>query len=225
MTTSFVPTPAPPVIVAAPDDAADGTDLRRALATVVSALAAGGGLVHLGVVGDHTDYRVVAAGFAAMGVSQLGLALWLFRRPSRRVLLMAAGLHAAIAATWALSRTVGLGFVPGEADTDQVGVADVVANTFSLAVVGTVVILVALHRVGGPIALPHVVARRMTGVAVAGALTLTGIAVSAPHVHASHAPTVETPVVGHSHDGPALSSPGHVPSFGTGLRGAARPHS
>lgn len=226
MTTSFPPSTAdvsvgsdaqvlgeltPSEIIAAAGEPTDGSDLRRVLATVAGVLAAAGGLIHLGVVDEHTDFRVVAAGFAAMGVSQLVVARWLFRRPSRTVLLLAAGLHAAIAATWALSRTVGLEFVPGEAGAAEVGVADVVANTFSLGVIGIVVILLALHRAtGADVLLPRNVAMRMAGVAAAGALVLSAIAVSAPHVHASHAPVVDAPVSAHGHDhGPTLSIPGH----------------
>lgn len=221
MTTSFVPSvagvalgsdaevpgvPTPSKVIV---ETADRSDLRGVLATVAGVLAAAGGLIHLGAVGDHTDFRLVAAGFAAMGVSQVVVALWLFRRPSRPVLFLAGGLHAAIAATWALSRTVGLGFVPGEAGAAEVGVADVVANTFSLGVIGVVLIVLALHRAtGADVLLPRIVARRMAGVAAAGALVLSAIAISAPHVHASHAPVIDAPVVGHGHDhGPTLSIP------------------
>lgn len=243
MTTSFVPStadvsdgtdgrflgePASSEIAATPGEPMGGTDLRRTLATVAGVLAAAGGLIHLRVIGHHTDYHVLAAGFAAMGVSQFVVALWLFRHPSRRVVLLAAGLHAAIAATWALSRTVGLGFVPGEAGAAEVGVADVVANTFSLGVIGVVVILLALDRVAGEtVLLPRAVARRMTGVAAAGALVLSAIAVSASHAHASHAPVVDVPVLdvpvaGHDH-GPTRSPMGGVPHLGTTSHGPALP--
>ena len=214
MTTSFLPSTdtsdhpdAHPVAESAISQAiteaagpADGTDLRRVLATLAAVLAAAGGLIHLGVVDDHTEYRVVAAGFAAMGISQLVVALWLFRRPSRPVFLLGAGLHAAIAATWALSRTFGLWFIPGEEQASHVGVPDLVANTFSLGVIAVVVIVSALDRAGAPTVLPRAVARRIVGTAVVGALILTAIAVSSPHVHASSVPTVEFPVLGHSHD-------------------------
>jgi hypothetical protein len=214
MTTSYLPPtdisdhpearplgePAPSQTVTGTGEPAGGTDLRRVLATVAAVLAAAGGLIHLGVIEDHTEYRAVAAGFAAMGISQLVVALWLFRSPSHRVFLLGAGLHAAIAATWALSRTVGLWFVPGEATAEEIGVADLVANTFSLGLIAVVVIVGALDRAVSPTVLPRTVARRMSGTAVAGALLLTGIAVSAPHAHPSGVPTVESPVVGHSHD-------------------------
>jgi hypothetical protein len=230
MTTSFFPSTAdtsnppdaPPLgeptaseSIAAPRQPT-GADVRRVLATVAAVLAAGGGLVHLGVIGDHTEYGVVAGGFAAMGISQCVVAVWLLVRPSRRVFLLGAGLHAAIAATWALSRTVGLWFVPGEAQPSEVGVTDLVATTFSLGLIGVVVIVIALDRAASPTEVPRTVARRMVGTVAAGALFLTAIAVSAPHVHASDGPAVGVPAIGHSHDhGPALSTSGAVDRLGT----------
>ena len=176
-----------------------GTDLRRVFATVAAVLAASGGLIHLGVIGDHREYRVVAAGFAAMGISQCVVALWLFRRPSTLAFLLSAGLHAAIGATWAVSRTFGLWFIPGEAQAAEIGVADLVATTFSIGVIGVAVIVSALDRSASPTVLPRTVARRMAGSVVVGALLLTAIAVSAPHVHDTRGP-IDAPGIGQSHD-------------------------
>lgn len=201
MTTSFL------LSADAPAAEVGGADLRRLFVTVAAALAAAGGVIHFTVVGDHSDYPVVAAGFVAMGASQFLVALWLFKRPSGRTLLAAGALHGAIAATWALSRTVGLGFVPGESGATEIGVADVVANTFSLGVIGMVVVVSALDRAAHPIVLPAAVARRMTGVAIAGALVLSAIAMSAPHVHDAHAPVARIPATGHTH-GSEASVPG-----------------
>ena len=222
---------APPLVepteaIAVSGEPIGGTDLRRVLATIGAVLAAAGGLIHLGVIGDHSEYHVVAAGFAAMGISQLVVALLLFRRPSRRVFLLGAGLHAAVSATWALSRTSGLWFIPGEAEASEIGVADLVANIFSLGVIGVVVIVSALDPAASPTVLPRNVARCMAGTVVAGAILLTAIAMSAPHVHASHGPTLAPPVIGHSHDhDPALSTPGHLVRPGTASPGADRPGS
>ncbi|MGH9222424.1 MAG: hypothetical protein ACRD2W_01160 [Acidimicrobiales bacterium] len=230
MTTSFVPSTADishrpdehPLGVSAtsettpePGERGGGTDLRRVLAVAAGVVAAGGGLIHLSVIRNHTDYLVVAAGFAAMGISQCILAMWLFRRPSRRAFLAAAGLHASIAATWALSRTFGLPLIPGESAASEIGVADLVANTFSLGVIGLVFIASALGA-ATPAMLPRAVALRMVGAVVAGALVLTAIGASAPHVHASHEPTLEAPVVGPGHDhGPPLPQHGDVTRLGS----------
>ncbi len=201
MTTSFVPSAAVDSGTIAPSvQPAGGTDLRRVLATVAAVLAAAGGVIHLGVIGDHTEYHVVAVGFAAMGISQCVVALWLFRRPSRGALLVAAGLHAAIGATWALSRTFGLWFIPGAAEATEIGVADLVANTFGIGLICVVVIVGALDRFASPTVLPRTVARRMAGTVVVGASLLTAIAVSAPHVHDTHGRPVDAPLLGQSHE-------------------------
>jgi hypothetical protein len=190
-------------------------DLRRVLAVAAGVVAAGSGLIHLSVIRTHTEYLVVAAGFAAMGISQGIVAMWLFRRPSRRVLLAAAGLHASIAATWALSRTFGLPLIPGESEASEIGVADLVANTFSLGVIGLVFIASALGAAATPATLPRSVALRMVGTVLAGALVLTAIGASAPHVHTSHEPTVEAPVVADHDHGPALPQHGHATRLGS----------
>lgn len=194
------------------------TDLRRVLATVAAALAGAGGLIHFAVVGDHLDLVVVAIGFAGMAIAQWTLALWMLARPGRRAIMLAGVLHAAIVAVWVVSRTIGLGLIPGEAGVAPVGVADLVANMFALVVGGLAVIWIAQDR-AAPVVLSRSVAHRMVGVAVAGALALSVLAMWAPHDHG--APIADVPAFPtgqEHHDGPSglLGGRGGAPPLNHG---------
>jgi hypothetical protein len=177
------------------------------LAHIAVVLAVAGGLIHMVVIRDHLEFAVVAVGFAVMATGQWVFALWMLTRPSRGALLVGAAIHAVIAAIWVLSRTTGLAFVPGAEAASPVGVADVVANTFSLGVVGVAVIESALRGVVGDVVLPRVVARQMTGLVVVGALFLSVPAIWAPHDHAAHAPHDQGSGLGGNHDdGPHVAT-------------------
>lgn len=157
-------------------------NLRDVLVTVAGLLAAGGGLIHFAVIGDHLEFPVVAVGFAVMGALQGACAVRLLSHPSPRVLLLAGGFHALLALIWLASRTTGLVFIAGAENSEPVGVADVIATMFSLGVMGVAVVARDLPP-ARPVVLPARVARRMTGVVTAGALCLGLLAVLAPHEH------------------------------------------
>ena len=186
------------------------TELRRVLATTAATFAGAAGVIHLVQVPAHLEVRVVAAGFALMGVAQGAFALFAMVRPSTRLLLIGGWFHAAIAAVWLLSRTSGLAFISGAEDPQPFGVADVVANAFSFVVVA--VALVANAQRAGDISpvLPQRVARLVHTIIVAAALALTVPAALADHSHHSHATdphrVSSDPVDHHDsapHDGPA----------------------
>ncbi|MEO7428950.1 MAG: hypothetical protein ABIY48_06160 [Acidimicrobiales bacterium] len=180
-------------------------DLRGVLATIAGVLAAAGGLIHLVVIRNHLDVLVVAAGFAVMGTAQGAFALRVLTRPSRQVLLAGGALHTVIAVVWLTSRTTGLVFIPGAEGIEPVGVADLVATTFSLGVLGVSVIARSLDTTSTGVVLPARVARRMTAVVVAGTLCLSVPALLTPHDHdrASHTPDPHsaTTELLNSHDG------------------------
>ena len=85
-------------------------------------------------------------------------------------------------------------------DMELVGVADVVANTFSIAVVATAIVAVVSNRSGdtAPLSARTTFAMRM--VSLAGAVLLTVAALSVPHEH-SHADGEDPAhVAEHTHD-------------------------
>ena len=133
-----------------------------------------------------------------MGISQLVVALWLCRRPP-------AGCSSSARGSTRQSPPRGRCREPSASGSYRAKPrlrrpARPGGNTFLPGLIAVVVIVRALDRAGSPAVLPRIVARRMAGTAVVGALLLTAITVSAPYVPASRLPTVEFPVVGHSHD-------------------------
>lgn len=189
-------TPETTVTVVAVDNR---SSLHRALAWVIATFAAAGGLIHLEASIDHRDLTLIAIGFAAMAIAQLAVAGLTLVRPSPTVLLWVGVLHAGIGLVWIVSRTVGLSFIPGADQAAEVGVADLVANTFSIAVVGVTIVALTLGRSYQALPLPPITTRIIRLVALVGALILTVAALSVPHEHADHL-DVSVPAPTHSHD-------------------------
>jgi hypothetical protein len=121
-----------------------------------------------------------------MALSQFAFAVAALARPSPRLLLGGAALHGAMTATWLASRTVGLGFVPGAEEPAAEGVADIVAQVFSLGVVAAVTARVALGAAGTAVVVPGLAAQRLATAAGAGVLLLLAPAIVTPHDHTAH---------------------------------------
>lgn len=172
--------------------------LLDTLAWVIATFAAAGGLIHLEAVLDHRDLVVIAVGFGAMAIGQLALAGVMVMRPTRTIIIGVGAVHALIALIWIMSRTVGLPFVPGAEEAAQVGVADVVANTFSIAVVGVTIVALSIDRSGQEIRLRPRTADAVKMVALVGALILTVAALSETHTHTDHEDSL--PTSSHSHE-------------------------
>ena len=180
--------------------------LGGVLVTTAALGSAAGGLIHLNQIGAHPDFLLMAGGFALMGVAQWVFALVVLRRPSHPIIWAGGILHAAIFALWLVTRTVGLEIVPGAEVPAEVGLADLVANIFSVAVIGVAAIGTAVHEVANPVVLPPGVATRLKTIVVAGVILLTVPALLVPHEHGSHAP--ETPA--HETSDDHASDPTHV---------------
>ena len=163
------------------------THLEQVVATVAALAAIGGGLIHFSVVGDHLEFPIVAAGFAAMGILQWAFAWRTLTRPSRALLLIGGLLHAIIAGLWIVSRTLGIAFFTGAQEPAAVGVSDLAANTFSVAVVGAAFLGLGLSR-SVPVVLPPSIAKRLTSVALGLVTFLTVPALLAPHSHSHSEP-------------------------------------
>lgn len=184
------------------------TFLNQILAIAAAVFATAGGLIHLTVSRLHLDFPVVVAGFVLMGVAQWVFAFTILRRPTSFVANTGGVLHAAIVAVWILSRTAGLAFVPGAEDVASVGVADIVATTFSVAVIGTVVVWRALSRSQANVNVANSGVRTVVAALAIGALFLTVPAIAAPHHHGgSHVLT--DPAEGHTHENETPGPTGH----------------
>ncbi|HKZ21359.1 MAG TPA: hypothetical protein VJQ57_14765 [Acidimicrobiia bacterium] len=164
----------------------DQPSLQSVLGWATSVFAAAGGLIHLEAAVDHRHLTVVAIGFAVMAVAQFLFAGSIISRPSISTMVSGGALHLAIFVTWILSRTVGLQFIPGAEASSAAHVADIVANTFSITVVGVAGIWIRLCRSRTTVALPAKTDRAMRTVILAGVAILTVVALIQPHDHAEH---------------------------------------
>ena len=161
--------------------------LGGVLVTMAALGSAAGGLIHLNQIGAHSDFLFMASGFALMGVAQWVFALVVLRRPSRPIFLAGGILHAAIFALWLVTRTVGLGIVPGADVPAEVGFADLAANAFSVVLIGVAAIWPAVHNVSNPVVLPPEVATGFKTIVLVGVILLTVPALLVRHEHGSHA--------------------------------------
>ena len=187
-------------LVPDPQIAPSPQSFHRILASVVAIFALAGAVIHVEAVFDHRDLAVVAAGFVVMAVAQTVVAVVVMIRPVLPVIVAAGALHAAILLTWIVSRTLGLPLIPGAETVAPVGVADVVANTFSIAVVATAIVAVVSNRSGDTAPLSARTTFAMRVVSLAGAVLLTVAALSVPHEH-SHADGEDPAhVAEHTHD-------------------------
>lgn len=111
--------------------------LRRSrwlLAAAVASVAAAA--VHVVVTPEHFEESALyGVFFVALSAGQLGYAVALLVRPTRR--LLAAGVVASTAAVllWAVTRTVGLPAGPFAWQREEVGVLDLLAVTAEMVVV------------------------------------------------------------------------------------------
>lgn len=170
------------------------------LAITAASAAAAGGLIHVNQIGSHLDFPLIAAGFALMGAAQWAFGVAHLLYPSHRVLVAGGVLHAGIFILWLVTRTVGLGFVPGAEVPADVGVADLVANAFSLVVVGVTAIGMARHGATNALVVPPSVATRVKAVVLSGAVFLTVLALIAPHDHGTHPVDASNDQTSQSHD-------------------------
>jgi hypothetical protein len=179
------------------------TPVQRTLAWSAAVAAAAGGLIHFKASVDHRHLAMVAIGFAAIGASQWLFAGTMLVRPSRPILAFAAALHAGILLIWILSRTIGLPFIPGAEQPAPVGVADLVANTFSIAVAGTAVVAFAVAMVDTTAGLRPRVVNTIRAVVLTGVLILTVAALTEVHDHDHHEAVATQPATGHNYSNPS----------------------
>src|SRR4051812_15283493 len=111
----------------------------RALLAIGSIAAA---VVHAAVVPEHLgEGWAHAAFFVVVAALQLGWALALLRRPSRTLLRVGVGLGFAVAAVWALSRTVGVPVGPRAWRPEAVGPVDLLTTYTELLTAGGCLLL------------------------------------------------------------------------------------
>jgi hypothetical protein len=131
----------------------EGVDFGLAPRLLLGSLSLAAGAVHLAMAPIHaSDSALEAGGFAMVGWLQILLAIGLFMRPQRNLLIAAVVLNLGVIGAYIVSRTVGLpvGANPGE--RESIEAVDLMVTIFQAAlVVGAGLLLVKPSLAGsGP---------------------------------------------------------------------------
>ncbi len=191
------PTPVPRTADTTSNTAGSSATAPGPVAVLAGAMSVGAGLVHAAVVGPHSDDRTLVWMFVAAAVLQCAVGLGLLGRPSRSTALAAAAVNLGCVAVWALSRTVGIGFVSALEDVEAVELTDLLAAVMAgIAVLAAAVVAWHPRRSAFPFA----------GLAVAPIalatilLTVPALAGAGEHGHSDDGGS------GHAHGGGSASS-------------------
>ena len=165
-------------MTAAQSDDSSRVASRPAL-TIAALASAAAGLVHAAAAGTHQGDAVLVWLFATWSALQLGWGWTLATSARHRRPLLLAGLviNGGAVVVWALSRTVGVGFVASLSGAERAGPQDVTAATFATISIGAIAWLL----VGRPARSGS--APGWTGALAAGAFVLVLPALVAGHVH------------------------------------------
>src|SRR5829696_7775057 len=143
----------------------------RYLRWFLAALSAGAGVVHFAVSGGHFDVGWWhGAFFATVAWLQLGWAVGVILRPTRRLLTAGVVLNAGIIGVWAVSRIWGVPVGPEAWTPEPVSLADALSSGFEAGIV--VLSLAVLVR-------PALAQRTVRPSFAMAGLGVTGIAVAA----------------------------------------------
>lgn len=168
-----------------------------------SAAALSAALIHSAAVGPHSGQGVMPVLFAVAAIVGFGSGVAFLLSPGRLLLVAVAGCHLGMVATWAASRTTGVGFVDGLADPEAVGFPDTAAAAFATVVVGCISWMLLRPRA---LRVPRRVAVAGYATIVTAALMIAGPALHAAatdvHPHRGEAEEVVT-AEPHEHDAAA----------------------
>jgi hypothetical protein len=104
------------------------------LAVVAAALSLGAAAIHFAVIQEHLDEgELVALFFLVVGWAQAMWAIAFVMRPGDALRMIGAAGNALVVAIWLVSRTVGLPFGATPWQPESIGLADLFATGFELA--------------------------------------------------------------------------------------------
>jgi hypothetical protein len=182
-------------------DETDQPEVSISIRALLAGLSAAAGAIHLVMVGSHAEASTLdGMQFALAGWLQIGLAFWLFSRPSRLAYALNLGLNLGLIGAWAVSRTVGLPWGAHAGVAEDVGRVD-------LLCVGIEVVLVLVSAV---LLLRPQLAMTARGPLIgvlAAVPLLTVMALTTAALASGEAAEHGGP--GHSHDGGAAAGHGH----------------
>jgi hypothetical protein len=173
----------------------------RYLRWLLAALSVGAGVIHFSVSGEHYDMSWLHGSFfAAVAWLQLGWAVGVILRPSRRLLQAGVLLNAGVIGVWAMSRIWGVPIEPQSWTPEPVALADALSSGFEAGIVVlSLAVLVrpalASQRLRPSFAAPSV------GFAVLGVAVFSSMAIAPAFASDHHHGGESEMAAGHSHGG------------------------
>jgi hypothetical protein len=170
----------------------------------IAATAAGGAVIHFALFPDHyQESTALGLGFALAGWFQLGLAVAIVARPSKRVLVAGIVGSLVIILGWALSRTVGLPLSGAAGEVEDATTIDLLSVAFEAVTVLTCALALAPRTRPAGTHLPRLAA---VGIPVLAVAMITTTALASPEAADHHAGDED----GHEHgDGEAAAEHEH----------------
>jgi hypothetical protein len=149
------------------------------VAVIAAALSLAAAGIHFAVITEHLEYDV-AAGVAMFGVGVFQ-AIWAqayLLRDSRRLAQVAAVVSVAVVAVWVVSRTIGLPLGATPWVPESVGIADLLATSFEIGLIGLLLPRLLPERFAGWLKteLPAQKAFVLAGFTIVAVTVLTGVA-------------------------------------------------
>jgi hypothetical protein len=124
------------VVLTTPDAGApEGSHLDPGAVGALALLSAGAGFLHAAVIHAHEGHGVAPQVFGALAVVQILWAAVALARPTRRVVQLGVAINLAIVAGYVLSRTVGIGFINGFQEVEDIGRTDGITTALEVLVV------------------------------------------------------------------------------------------
>lgn len=189
----------------------DQPELSLSLRSLLAGLSVAAGAIHLVMVGSHAEASVGdGLQFALAGWFQIGLAFWLFARPTRVALAVGLAGNLAFLAAWVVSRTVGLPWGAHAGVAEEVGRVDLLAAVAEAGIVLLCAALLLRPRLAGA-------ARGTTFAALAAIPLLTVMGLTTAALASGEA--AEHGAAGHAHGDEAVA--GHHGDGGGAGGGAA----
>jgi len=140
------------------------------------------GLVHGAVIGVHGDNRFLVWMFSLAAIAQIGVGLAALQVPARSVAVAAALINLGSFSVWALTRTIGIGFVGSLKTVEPVALTDGACALLGL-IAGLAAIMALRPR--RAIAFPAAGAMVVPVILAAGLLVVPALGAAGSHSHGS----------------------------------------
>lgn len=116
-------------------DAPEGTHVDAGAVGALALLSAGAGFLHAAVIHAHEGHGIAPQVFGALAIVQILWAALVLARPARWLVQAGVAVNVAIVAGYVLTRTVGIGFINGFQEVEDVGRTDGITTALEVLLI------------------------------------------------------------------------------------------